>query len=102
LHLPHTSPSYANIQGKAALIAKFKHSGVMKEVRSLARPACAADDESAQRPEYRPVVFHSSGPRVGMPAEFPVADDNVELPSSSFVKLPGSRFVGPSPSMLMR
>ncbi|KAI9484471.1 hypothetical protein BDB00DRAFT_855561, partial [Zychaea mexicana] len=42
------SISYANIQGKVALIEKFRNSTVMQE------------DES-----YRPKIFYTSGPRIG-------------------------------------
>ncbi|KAH8923852.1 hypothetical protein BT69DRAFT_1308275 [Atractiella rhizophila] len=50
--------SYASIQGKEALIAKFRNSQVMDE-----------------RVEFRPKVFHSSGPMVGLPEPFPAPDN---------------------------
>ncbi|ORX92270.1 hypothetical protein K493DRAFT_285875 [Basidiobolus meristosporus CBS 931.73] len=46
--------SYANIQGKAALIEKFRNSSVMEK-----------------DPSYRPKIFHSSGPSKGLEEEFP-------------------------------
>lgn len=42
------SLSYANIQGKEALVEKFRNSTVMDEP-----------------PSYRPMLFYSSGPHVG-------------------------------------
>jgi hypothetical protein len=46
--------SYANVQGKEALIEKFRSSSVMDE-----------------RIEYQPRLFHSSGPNIGQPQPFP-------------------------------
>jgi hypothetical protein len=46
--------SYANVQGKEALIDKFRSSSVMDE-----------------RAEYQPRLFYSSGPNVGLPETFP-------------------------------
>jgi len=46
--------NYANYQGKDALISKFRSSSIM-----------------AQRESWRPKIFHSSGPRKGLPQEFP-------------------------------
>ncbi|KAJ3335364.1 hypothetical protein HDU93_005684 [Gonapodya sp. JEL0774] len=46
--------SYANIQGKSALIEKFRNSSVMLE-----------------DPTYRPKIFHSTGPQRGAEAPFP-------------------------------
>ncbi|KZV66803.1 hypothetical protein PENSPDRAFT_676926 [Peniophora sp. CONT] len=48
--------SYANYQGKEALVEKFKNSGIMDE-----------------REAWRPKIFHSAGPRAGMPETFPAA-----------------------------
>lgn len=45
---------YANYQGKEALIEKFKNSCIMDEQES-----------------YRPKIFHSSGPKQGLPEPFP-------------------------------
>ncbi|KAK9760741.1 hypothetical protein K7432_014909 [Basidiobolus ranarum] len=47
--------SYANIQGKMALIEKFRNSSVMEK-----------------DPSYRPKIFYSSGPLRGMEEPFPV------------------------------
>ncbi|CAJ0750717.1 3173_t:CDS:10 [Entrophospora sp. SA101] len=46
--------SYANVQGKKALIEKFKSSRVMDE-----------------QPEYRPMIFYTKGPFAGFEAPFP-------------------------------
>ncbi|KAH9062342.1 RNA recognition motif 2-domain-containing protein [Lactarius vividus] len=46
--------SYANYQGKEALIEKFKNSAIMDE-----------------RESWRPKIFHSSGPQVGQFEPFP-------------------------------
>ncbi|KAF8843011.1 hypothetical protein BDN67DRAFT_898062 [Paxillus ammoniavirescens] len=47
--------SYANYQGKEALVEKFKNSCIMDE-----------------REEWRPKIFHSeAGPKQGFPEEFP-------------------------------
>ncbi|TDL26263.1 hypothetical protein BD410DRAFT_813214 [Rickenella mellea] len=46
--------SYANYQGKEALVEKFKNSCVMDE-----------------RESWRPKIFFSSGPRQGLPEPFP-------------------------------
>ncbi|KAF9012409.1 RNA recognition motif 2-domain-containing protein [Cyathus striatus] len=46
--------SYANYQGKEALVEKFKNSCIMDE-----------------REEWRPKIFYSSGPNIGMPEPFP-------------------------------
>ncbi|KZO93114.1 hypothetical protein CALVIDRAFT_486375 [Calocera viscosa TUFC12733] len=46
--------SYANYQGKEALVEKFRNSGVMEE-----------------REAWRPKIFYSSGPRKGDPEPFP-------------------------------
>ncbi|KAI7884688.1 hypothetical protein K492DRAFT_204584 [Lichtheimia hyalospora FSU 10163] len=48
------SLSYANIQGKDALVDKFRNSTVMDEP-----------------PSYRPMLFYSSGPHVGEQQPFP-------------------------------
>ncbi|KAK9708836.1 hypothetical protein K7432_009398 [Basidiobolus ranarum] len=47
--------SYANIQGKMALIEKFRNSSVMEK-----------------DPSYRPKIFHSSGPLRGVEEPFPM------------------------------
>ncbi|KAI9510114.1 RNA recognition motif 2-domain-containing protein [Russula earlei] len=46
--------SYANYQGKEALVEKFKNSAIMDE-----------------RDSWRPKIFHSSGPQAGQPEPFP-------------------------------
>ncbi|THH05892.1 hypothetical protein EW146_g9778 [Bondarzewia mesenterica] len=46
--------SYANYQGKEALVEKFKNSGIMDE-----------------REAWRPKIFYSDGPRQGYPEQFP-------------------------------
>ncbi|KDQ53616.1 hypothetical protein JAAARDRAFT_161743 [Jaapia argillacea MUCL 33604] len=46
--------SYANYQGKEALVEKFKNSCIMDE-----------------REEWRPKIFHSDGPQQGLPEPFP-------------------------------
>lgn len=46
--------SYANIQGKEALVEKFRNSCVMDELE-----------------EYRPRIYHSSGPLKGLEQAFP-------------------------------
>ncbi|KAI0260815.1 RNA recognition motif 2-domain-containing protein [Gloeopeniophorella convolvens] len=46
--------SYANYQGKEALVEKFKNSAIMDE-----------------RESWRPKIFHSSGPDAGLPQPFP-------------------------------
>ncbi|VDC06357.1 unnamed protein product [Peniophora sp. CBMAI 1063] len=48
--------SYANYQGKEALVEKFKNSGIMDE-----------------REAWRPKIFHSAGPSAGLPELFPPA-----------------------------
>ncbi|GAA6046187.1 hypothetical protein NBRC10513_002181 [Rhodotorula toruloides] len=58
--------SYANIQGKASLIAHFKNSSVLDQ------------DESR-----RPKLFVSSGPRTGEPEAFPACDDPVRKARSA-------------------
>jgi hypothetical protein len=47
--------TYANIQGKQALVDKFRDSTVMFEEES-----------------YRPKIFYSSGPKIGMEEPFPL------------------------------
>lgn len=47
--------SFARIQGKAAMIARFQNSSLLEK-----------DDE------YQPLLFYSSGPLVGQPEPFPV------------------------------
>lgn len=46
--------SFARIQGKQAMIARFQNSSLLEK-----------DDE------YRPLLFHSSGPEIGKPEPFP-------------------------------
>ncbi|KAI0769666.1 RNA recognition motif 2-domain-containing protein [Trametes elegans] len=46
--------SYATLQGKEALVEKFKNSPIMKE-----------------RESWRPKIFYSDGPNVGLPEPFP-------------------------------
>ncbi|KAI0047497.1 hypothetical protein FA95DRAFT_1492430 [Auriscalpium vulgare] len=46
--------SYANYQGKEALVEKFKNSGIMDE-----------------REAWRPKIFYSDGPQQGLPEPFP-------------------------------
>jgi hypothetical protein len=46
--------SFARIQGKAAMVARFQNSSLLEK-----------DDE------YRPLLFHSSGPNKGQPEPFP-------------------------------
>ncbi|KAI0057977.1 hypothetical protein BV25DRAFT_1830527 [Artomyces pyxidatus] len=46
--------SYANYQGKEALVEKFKNSGIMDE-----------------RESWRPKIFYSEGPEQGLPEPFP-------------------------------
>ncbi|KAF9582188.1 hypothetical protein BGW38_000530 [Lunasporangiospora selenospora] len=46
--------SYAKVQGREALIEKFRNSCVMDE-----------------DPSYRPLIFYTSGPKVGLPEPFP-------------------------------
>lgn len=46
--------TYANVQGKEALTAKFRNSAVMEE-----------------EPAFRPIVYYSNGPNVGLREEFP-------------------------------
>ncbi|TRM69360.1 RNA recognition motif 2-domain-containing protein [Schizophyllum amplum] len=45
---------YANYQGKEALVEKFKNSGIME-----------------MKEEWRPRIYHSSGPNQGLSEEFP-------------------------------
>lgn len=47
--------SFARIQGKQAMIARFQNSSLMDKVD-----------------EYKPLLFHSSGPNIGKPELFPV------------------------------
>jgi len=46
--------SYARIQGKHALVEQFRNSTVM-----------------SKKKQYRPIIFHSSGPAIGTPEQFP-------------------------------
>ncbi|WVQ71588.1 hypothetical protein IAR50_001128 [Cryptococcus sp. DSM 104548] len=67
--------SYADIQGKAALINKFKNSAVMSVVES-----------------WRPQIFYSSGSMKGQPEPFP-SPDNLSMRERS-----GTNFAGRHPS----
>ncbi|KAJ6264810.1 hypothetical protein Dda_0962 [Drechslerella dactyloides] len=49
---------YADMQGKATCIARFRNSSVMDQVRSC-----------------RPLAFHSDGPDIGLEMEFPAPDN---------------------------
>ncbi|PLW15597.1 hypothetical protein PCANC_03913 [Puccinia coronata f. sp. avenae] len=49
---------YASIQGKENLIEKFRNSAIMEEEES-----------------FRPKIYHSSGPLMGLPEPFPHAND---------------------------
>jgi len=49
---------YASIQGKENLIEKFRNSAIMEEQES-----------------FRPKIYHSSGPLMGLPEPFPHAND---------------------------
>jgi hypothetical protein len=51
--------SFARIQGKQAMIARFQNSSLLEK-----------DDE------YRPLLFHSSGPEIGKPEPFPTQKIN--------------------------
>ncbi|ODO03398.1 hypothetical protein L198_02245 [Cryptococcus wingfieldii CBS 7118] len=66
--------SYADIQGKAALINKFKNSAVMSVVES-----------------WRPQIFYSSGSMKGQPEPFPVSD-NLSLRERSGAGFAGENF----------
>lgn len=46
--------TYANVQGKEALTAKFRNSAVMEE-----------------EPGFRPIVYYSSGVNIGIREDFP-------------------------------
>ncbi|KAI7906144.1 RNA recognition motif 2-domain-containing protein [Cokeromyces recurvatus] len=60
--------SYANIQGKDALIKKFKNSQVMFEDAA-----------------YRPKIFYSDGPNKGKEQAFPVPSDLKNLEENTYV-----------------
>ena len=51
--------SFARIQGKQAMVARFQNSSLLEK-----------DDE------YRPLLFHSTGPDRGRPEPFPAANNN--------------------------
>lgn len=57
------SLSYANIQGKDALVKKFKNSTVMFEQRN-----------------YRPKLYYSNGPNRGKEQDFPKPDIQSKSP----------------------
>lgn len=48
--------SYARIQGKASMISRFQNSSLMEK-----------------EGEYRPLIFHSTGPERGRPEPFPAS-----------------------------
>ena len=52
--------SYARIQGKNAMIARFQNSSLMRK-----------------EPEYRPLIFHSIGPLQGQREDFPAPNNLV-------------------------
>ncbi|KAL7008333.1 hypothetical protein EMMF5_002062 [Cystobasidiomycetes sp. EMM_F5] len=58
---------FANIQGKAALIERFRNSSVMD-----------------QHPDYRPKVFWSDGPNKGLPEPFPVSNNSLRKARSTY------------------
>ncbi|TFK44789.1 hypothetical protein BDQ12DRAFT_35519 [Crucibulum laeve] len=66
--------SYANYQGKEALVEKFKNSCIMDE-----------------REEWRPKIFYSSGPEQGLPEPFPAPTHLRRKERSSFNR--GALFV---------
>ncbi|TFK20769.1 hypothetical protein FA15DRAFT_646535 [Coprinopsis marcescibilis] len=59
--------SYANVQGKESLVDKFKNSSIMDE-----------------REAWRPKIFYSSGPKEGLPEEFPAPTHIGRKERSSF------------------
>ncbi|KAF9163214.1 hypothetical protein DFQ26_002810 [Actinomortierella ambigua] len=59
--------AYAKVQGQDALVDKFRNSSVMKE-----------------DPSFRPMILHTSGPRVGEVKPFPESNVNQEHPSRPF------------------
>lgn len=64
--------SYANYQGKDALVDKFRNSAVLNE-----------------RPEWRPQLFHSSGPNRGLPHVFPAPNSAIRKERSAQLKTTG-------------
>ncbi|KAF9969845.1 hypothetical protein BGZ73_007620 [Actinomortierella ambigua] len=58
--------AYATVQGRDALVEKFRNSSVMKE-----------------DPNYRPKLFYTSGPRAGGEKPFPESNLDHEHPSKS-------------------
>jgi len=64
--------SYANYQGKAALVDKFRNSAVLNE-----------------RPEWRPQLFHSDGPERGLPHTFPPPNSALRHERSTQTKSAG-------------
>lgn len=68
--------SYANYQGKAALVDKFRNSAVLNE-----------------RPEWRPQLFYSEGARRGEPHPFPAPNSAIRRERSTLARNEGM-FVG--------
>jgi hypothetical protein len=64
--------SYANYQGKDALVDKFRNSAVLNE-----------------RPDWRPQLFHSSGPDRGQPQPFPEPNSVIRRERSAQLKSTG-------------
>lgn len=64
--------SYANYQGKDALVDKFRNSAVLNE-----------------RPEWRPQLFHSHGPNRGQPHPFPAPNSAIRRERSAQLKNTG-------------
>ena len=64
--------SYANYQGKDALVDKFRNSAVLNE-----------------RPEWRPQLFYSDGPLRGQPHDFPPANSAIRRERSAQLKSTG-------------
>lgn len=64
--------SYANYQGKDALVDKFRNSAVLNE-----------------RPEWRPQLFHSSGLNRGQPHPFPAPNSAIRRERSAQLKSTG-------------
>ena len=83
--------SFARIQGKQAMIARFQNSSLLEK-----------DDE------YRPLLFYSSGPERGRPEPFPVGSSGGQRgrqqhspspqPGADATQLSRSNSVSPSPT----
>jgi hypothetical protein len=58
------SITFARIQGKAAMVARFQNSSLLDK-----------DDE------YRPLLFYSTGPQRGLPEPFPIRTRQNPMPS---------------------